>query len=147
MVFTLNGGPADGQRVEVGGKHADGRTVKFTHIHEGQKYLYVCPSDEDFESKDLFLSSFIEFPSSSADLDMRDIMRKKSGKHPVKIPKAEALELEQRYKEYKEWKNYSHDQWEHVRVKQKPTTKGNDLRSGWHPRPDHGPESPTQGKP
>lgn len=59
MIFTLNGGPGDGQKVEVGGKHEDGRTVRFVFLHEGKMFLYVCPSDDDFTMRQLFLT-FIE---------------------------------------------------------------------------------------
>lgn len=56
MIFTLNGGPGDGQKVEVGGKHDDGRTVRFVLIHEGTTHVYICPSEDDFVTRQLFLT-------------------------------------------------------------------------------------------
>lgn len=60
MIFTLNGGPGDGQRVEVGGKHDDGRTVRFALLHQGKQYVYVCPSEDDFFMRQLFLTRLEE---------------------------------------------------------------------------------------
>lgn len=141
MIFTLNGGPGDGQKVEVGGKHDDGRTVRFTFVSDGEKYFYVCPSDDDFSMRQLFLSH-IGFPLSSADLDIRDSMRKKPKMKP--IPKEALLAAE---KKYQKRDTLSHEQWEHLPVKQKPSSKSNDLRSGRHAGEHDGSERASQNKP
>ena len=74
MEFRLNGGPFDGEIVTVAGTYPDGSTISITKPHEGGAVTYTCPSEEDFDNRDLWLCLItLKTPVHSvADHDMLD---------------------------------------------------------------------------
>lgn len=166
MIFTLNGGPGDGQKVEVGGKHTDGRTVRFVWSDAGEKsVVYVCPSEDDFLERQLYLTHLdagTPFPLESTKWTKEQISRvwgkevadwatnpnsgewndwRTAVKKPAKVSKAAALAAE---KKYKKRDTVSHEQGEHIPVRKKPSSESDDIRFGRYFGPYNGSERNPQ---
>ena len=55
MDFTLNGGPFDGVVIKHLTTEHTGKSVLVVKTLDGKPYFYVCPSQDDFDSRDLWL--------------------------------------------------------------------------------------------
>lgn len=83
MEFRLNGGPFDGETVTVSSLYTDGEDLVIVMLDKTDNkvtWTYICPSDEDFDNRELFLS--FEKPKAlnhkTADQDQRDRWMKAS---------------------------------------------------------------------
>lgn len=56
--FTLNGGPLDGQKASVQIKGTTGQYVDYTTMVGGTIIRYTCPSEEDYEDRQLFFDAY-----------------------------------------------------------------------------------------
>lgn len=74
MEFRLNGGPRDGEVIEVSDHYLSGQGL-VVPVYDGDEVsYYVCPSEDDYDKRDLFWS--IENPykdsKTAADQDQYD---------------------------------------------------------------------------
>lgn len=69
MYFTLNGGPLDGHIVAISDQTPPER-IRFPVHTDGILQVYRCPSEEDYEERQLFFCP--DRLLSAADADQRD---------------------------------------------------------------------------
>lgn len=105
MKFRLNGGPLDGQIIELT-DHMDGKFIKVSLRFDDKAYLYICPSDDDFDSRDLFLS-LEPAVRSTADMDAVDNFWKDGSYWKQKQAKEEMLKR----KRLKQLSTMSKEKW------------------------------------